>query len=72
MVEQLDADRVLEALAQLPEIYRAAVALFYLDELSYKEIAGITGIAMGTVMSRLARARERLQEHLAKRMQKDP
>src|SRR5205823_6316259 len=41
MVEQLDADRVLEALAQLPEIYRAAVALFYLDELSYKEIAEV-------------------------------
>src|SRR5437899_8169537 len=30
-MEQLDADQVLEALAQLPELYRAAVALFYLD-----------------------------------------
>jgi hypothetical protein len=37
------------------EVYRAAVALFYLDDCSYKDIAGILAVPVGTVKSRIAR-----------------
>jgi RNA polymerase sigma factor (sigma-70 family) len=53
-----------EALRELPEEYREAIVLRELEELSYKEIAGIAGVPIGTVMSRLARARERLRHSL--------
>ena len=46
---------------------REIVVLRELEGLSYKEIAAIAGIPLGTVMSRLARARERLRERLAGR-----
>jgi RNA polymerase sigma-70 factor (ECF subfamily) len=59
-----------DALRELPTEFREVVVLRELEELSYKEIAGIAGIPVGTVMSRLARGRERLQEILSKRMNK--
>jgi RNA polymerase sigma-70 factor (ECF subfamily) len=51
-----------EALEQLPAQFREVVVLRELEELSYKEIAHIIGAPVGTVMSRLARARDRLQQ----------
>ncbi|MGJ3647881.1 sigma-70 family RNA polymerase sigma factor [Sphingomonas sp. GlSt437] len=54
---QLDALSVREAIARLPEPFREAIILRELDALSYREIATITGVPIGTVMSRLARAR---------------
>ena len=51
---------VAEAIEQLPIEFREIVVLRELEELSYKEIAAVTGIPIGTVMSRLARARKRL------------
>jgi RNA polymerase sigma factor (sigma-70 family) len=48
----------------LPAEYRAVVVLRELEELSYKEIATAAGIALGTVMSRLNRARTRLEDCL--------
>src|ERR1039457_3905483 len=54
-VNRLDAAQVLEALAKLDEIYQAPVALFYLQDCSYNEIAEILGVPLGTVKSRLAR-----------------
>ena len=53
------------ALQELPVALREIVILRELEGLSYKEIADFTGVAIGTVMSRLARARGRLEELLA-------
>lgn len=55
-----DADRVRAAIATLPEALREVVVLREIEELSYRDIAAIVGVPIGTVMSRLARARERL------------
>jgi RNA polymerase sigma factor (sigma-70 family) len=53
--DQVDSLQALSALAQVDEVYRAAVALFYLDDRSYKEIAEILAVPVGTVKSRIAR-----------------
>jgi RNA polymerase sigma-70 factor, ECF subfamily len=60
------------ALAELPDEFREAIVLRELEGLSYKEIAAVTGAPIGTVMSRLARGRERLQEGLARRRPEGP
>jgi RNA polymerase sigma factor (sigma-70 family) len=52
-------------LEALPLEFREAIVLRELEELSYKEISGIARVPVGTVMSRLARARKRLQECLS-------
>jgi len=49
-------------LLRLPEEQRVALLLVTLEDLSYAEVARITGVPVGTVMSRLSRARSRLQE----------
>jgi RNA polymerase sigma factor (sigma-70 family) len=61
---QLDHSRVLLALSQLDEVYRAAVALFYLDDWPYKDIASILDVPIGTVKSRIARGIAQLREVL--------
>jgi RNA polymerase sigma-70 factor (ECF subfamily) len=66
LVLEREAREVLErALRGLPAEQRAVFALRTFEELSYREIADALGISMGTVMSRLSRARERLREALA-------
>ena len=60
----LDIGQLLAALANLDEIYRAPVALFYLQDYSYNEIAEILEIPIGTVKSRLARGVGRLHQLL--------
>jgi hypothetical protein len=55
---------VLPALARVDEIYQAAVALFYLEDCSYKEISTILEIPLGTVKSRIARGIAQLREIL--------
>jgi len=52
---QLDAMQAVEALGQVDEVYRAPVALFYLEDCSYLEIADILQVPIGTVKSRMAR-----------------
>ena len=59
-VLKVRAQLVNEAIEKLPIEFREVVILRELEELSYKEIASITGIPIGTVMSRLSRARKRL------------
>jgi RNA polymerase sigma-70 factor (ECF subfamily) len=62
---QEDRELLRQALTELPDEFREAIVLRELEGMSYKEIAAITGVPMGTVMSRLARGRERLQQRLA-------
>lgn len=65
-VLESEARRLLsEALAGLPVEQRAVLVLRVFEELSYREIADALGLEMGTVMSRLARAREKLRKALA-------
>jgi RNA polymerase sigma-70 factor, ECF subfamily len=61
-----DAATVLEALACVDQSYRMVLELFYLADLSYKEIAVNLDIPIGTVMSRLSRGKEQLRTLLAK------
>ncbi len=58
-------DQIKEALESLPENYRYAVLLADVEGFSYKEIAEITDVPIGTVMSRLSRGRAALQKSLA-------
>ncbi len=67
LVASEEGELLRRALAELPEEFREAIVLRELEGLSYREIAAVTGAPLGTVMSRLARARERLQEGLARR-----
>ena len=60
LLQQHTIDRVRGAIEQLPVDYREVLVLRELEGLSYKEIAAVIGAPIGTVMSRLARARERL------------
>jgi len=55
-----DAARVQTALLTLPPDYREAVVLRFVEELSYEDIAGIQGVAVGTAKSRVFRAKEML------------
>jgi len=61
---QSDCCQVLRALARLDEVYQAAVALFYLEDYSYKEIAETLEVPVGTIKSRIARGIGQLREIL--------
>ena len=63
--DQADRCEVLLALAKLDETYQASVALFYLDDCSYKDIALILNVPLGTVKSRIARGIIQLREILS-------
>jgi RNA polymerase sigma-70 factor (ECF subfamily) len=62
LFEQLDRVRLDRMIEALPPQYREVLILRELEELSYKEIAEVAAVPIGTVMSRLARARRQLQE----------
>jgi RNA polymerase sigma-70 factor (ECF subfamily) len=59
-----------QALEELPVAFREVVVMREIEDLSYKEIAQVAGIPVGTVMSRLARGRVMLRRSLALRMEK--
>ena len=62
---ELTDEQILSALDALPEAYRDVVLLADVQEFSYKEIAAVLDIRLGTVMSRLSRARAALRDKLA-------
>ncbi len=64
LADQADCSQVLPALARVDEVYQAAVALFYLEDCSYKDIAVILEVPLGTVKSRIARGIAQLREIL--------
>jgi RNA polymerase sigma-70 factor (ECF subfamily) len=65
-----ERDRVRQAVAQLVPEYRETIVLRELEGCSYKDIAAIIGVPLGTVMSRLARGREYLRQLLAPAQEK--
>src|SRR5262249_47300090 len=71
LLRKADQQRLREALEELPAEFREVIVLRELESLSYKEIAEVANIPLGTVMSRLARARERLQQILVNRFNEE-
>ena len=68
LVQDADVRMVRESLGELPLEFREVMVMRELEELSYKEIAAIADLPIGTVMSRLARGRKKLHTLLATRM----
>jgi RNA polymerase sigma-70 factor, ECF subfamily len=71
-VAQAESARVRRALKELPVIFREAVVMRELEGMSYKEIADVTAVSIGTVMSRLARGRDRLRAILIESIRTSP
>jgi RNA polymerase sigma-70 factor (ECF subfamily) len=57
-------EQLQEAIADLPEAFRTTIVLREIEGMPYEEIAEITNVSLGTVKSRIARARAKLQSHL--------
>ena len=70
-LQSVDKEMLRKALEALPVENREVIVLRELEGLSYKEIAAIADLPVGTVMSRLARGRQRLQRDLAARMNEE-
>ena len=64
VVSRMAEDDVARALAALPEEFRAVATLYFMEDMSYNEIADILDVPIGTVRSRLHRARHMLQKQL--------
>ena len=61
-IDALDCSQVMTALQTIDETFRAPLTLFYLQEHSYEEIADVLEIPIGTVMSRISRGKQKLQQ----------
>lgn len=64
LMDKLAAEQVEAALSGLPEEYRVAATLYFMQDFSYQEIAEVAGVPVGTVRSRLHRGRRLLQKAL--------
>lgn len=64
LLGRMDAEQISAAIGALPEEYRIVTALYFLDDLSYQEIAAVVDVPLGTVRSRLHRGRRMLQKAL--------
>ena len=71
LLQRIDQDLLRQALTELPIEFREVVILREMEGFSYKEIAALAGLPIGTVMSRLARARARLHRRLAGRLNQE-
>ena len=72
LIREADRQLVRQALEELPIELREMIVLRELEGLSYKEAAAVAEIPLGTVMSRLARGRQRLEQLLAARIAEEP
>ena len=70
--QKANAESLHDALEKLPDEFREIIVLHDLEGLAYKEIAAVVGIPIGTVMSRLARARGRLRAEILAANAKEP
>ena len=68
LLAQCDHETIQAALRQLPVAHREVILLCDVEEMSYREIAEAIGVPIGTVMSRLARARKAMRQLLAQRV----
>ena len=64
---EIDPGRLQQVLNELPEVYRTPIILFYFEEFSYRDVAEQMDLPIGTVMSRLARAKAYLRSRLLPR-----
>ena len=71
LLHKADAQMLRQAVEELPLEFREVLVLRELDEMSYKQIAEVADLPLGTVMSRLARARKRLQQILVSHTQRE-
>lgn len=62
--DRIDPERLQEAINELPENYRVVLAMFYYEDRPYREIAELLDLPIGTVMSRLSRAKAHLRSRL--------
>jgi RNA polymerase sigma-70 factor (ECF subfamily) len=62
---EIDSERLQQALLELPETFRTPIILYYFEDFSYRDIAEQMDLPLGTVMSRLARAKAHLRGRLA-------
>jgi len=69
LLKTADHQEIMRAVEQLPVEFREVIILRELEGMSYKEIAKLSDVPLGTVMSRLARARKQLQQSLGQRLQ---
>jgi RNA polymerase sigma factor (sigma-70 family) len=67
VIGKMDARLVMEALQEVEPVFREPLTLFYLQDLSYIEIAEILSVPIGTVMSRLSRGKAHLRTRLAEK-----
>lgn len=65
--ERMSIELVGQALDKLPPLHREVIVLVGLEQMSYRDVAEITGVPLGTVMSRLSRARSTLRDILEQR-----
>src|SRR5262245_3149731 len=65
-LSEVEPDRLQQVLNELPEIFRSPVILFYFEDFSYRDIAEQMDLPLGTVMSRLARAKAMLRDRLCR------
>lgn len=64
LIERLDAAEIQSLLDRLPEKYKSPILLYFMEDMSYREIAEAMNLPLGTVMSRLSRGKELLKKNI--------